>query len=353
MSNDSQFRLWVSGCSHVHTDKRGGRESLADAIRHSENEFEWDVAIHLGDFCGCQEPPTYRDADELLRQIHSFKTHRREDLYSVIGNHDSSGPGEACQWFFRRYVDPMGESTTYSGVDASQRPYAVDGTWEHYAFRVGNLLFLMMADRNDGGPPIGRACKGGYPAGAVSGDTWRWWRRMVEENPDCGIVCGHHHMLKETTVASGPNEGFKKDVHGRWQAEYHGYFPAGAPEGASYLYFVDGQPDAQAFEGYLAEHPGAIEFWLGGHTHTAPDDTTGGRGHVESKWGATFVNCAGLTRDHGKRDHCLPMSRLFTFTDGSPEVRVQCYLHTGDYAAQGWYHQAERVVQMGRAFRAP
>ena len=29
------------------------------------------------------------------------------------------------------------------------------------------------------------------------------------------------------------------------------------------------------------------------------------------------------------------MSRLLTFEDGSDEVRVQCYLHTSQYAPQG------------------
>jgi hypothetical protein len=32
------------------------------------------------------------------------------------------------------------------------------------------------------------------------------------------------------------------------------------------------KPKAQAFESYLAAHPGAIDLWLGGHTHTHPDD---------------------------------------------------------------------------------
>ena len=52
---------------------------------------------------------------------------------------------------------------------------------------------------------------------------------------------------------------------------------------------------------------------------------------MERKWGTTFVNVAALTRYHG-RNNSVPMSRLFTFTDGSPKVRVQCYLHTADFA---------------------
>ncbi len=352
------LRVWAMSCSHVGTDlQRGNRESLADAIRQAETggdeggpPFEWDIALHLGDLSGSQTPPEDEEGREVLRQFAASTKHPREHFYNIIGNHDASGPNEACQWWFRKWIDPTGAARATSGVDPARRPYPIEGNWERYAMRAGNLLFLLMSDRNDGGPPIGRAERGGYPAGAVTGETFAWWREMVEANPDCIIITAHHHMLKETTVASGPWEGFVKDDEGQWQSNYHGYFPAGAPAGASYLYFVDGQPDAQAFEGYLADHPGAIACWLGGHTHTHPDDRMGGRSHIEQKWGTHFVNVAALTRHHGKPHLCTPMSRLFTFTEGSDQVRVQCYLHTSDYAPQGWYAPAERRLHLGRPF---
>ena len=34
------------------------------------------------------------------------------------------------------------------------------------------------------------------------------------------------------------------------------------------------------------------------------------------------------------------MSRLVTFESGVSEARIQCYLHTTDHAAQGWYPSA-------------
>jgi hypothetical protein len=369
----STFHLWASGCSHVGTDLRFGRESLAEAIRQSEAgggeggpPFDWDVAVHLGDFSGNQSPPDDAEGAEVVRQFGALRVHRREDVYTLVGNHDASGPDEPTQWWFRKWVDPTGESTAHSGVDPARMRYPVEGTWERYSFRVGNLLFLMMGDRNDGGPPVGRGPRGGYPAGAVTGETFAWWRQMVEAHQDCIAISAHHHMLKETTVASGPWEGYVKTAAGEWQGHYHGYFPDGGPEGASYLYFVDGQPDAQAFERYLEAHrpggrphsphdpdrPGAIDLWLGGHTHTHPDDHHGGRSHVERKWGVNFVNVAALSKHHANRT-TVPMSRRLTFTNGSDEVRVQCYLHTSDYAPQGWYAPAERTIRLGKPFRAP
>jgi hypothetical protein len=355
--SENQFRVWAMSCSHVGTDLRvSNRESLADAIRQAERggeeggpPFEWDIALHLGDLSGSQTPPDDEEGAEVVRQFAASTRHPREHFYNIIGNHDASGPDEPCQWWFRKWVDPTGESSQFSGVDPARRPYPIQGDWKHYSFRVGNLLFLLMSDRNDGGPPVGRGERGGYPAGAVSGETFDWWRQMVEANPDSLILSAHHHMLKETTVASGPWEGFVQDEAGNWQSHYHGYFPAGAPEGASYLYFVDGKPDAQAFEDYLAQHPGAIDLWLGGHTHTHPDDRHGGRSHIERKWDVNFMNVSALTRHHAKKT-TIPMSRLLTFTEGSDRVRVQCYLHTSDYAPQGWYAPAERVVQIGKPF---
>lgn len=350
------FRLWSMGCAHVGTDlRRAERESLADAIRHSEQggdqggpPFEWDVAIHVGDLSGTQGMPDDGEGREVVRQFAAAVKHRREHFYNLVGNHDASRHGEPTMEWFRTWVDPTGEHSQTSGVDPAERPYPVEGTWERYSFRAGNLLFLMMSDRNDLPPPVGRGERGGYPAGAVTGETFRWWKHMVEANPKSIIISAHHHMLKETTVKSGPWEGMTKRSDGSWRSGVHGYFPEGAPQGASYLYFVDGKPDAQAFESYLAEHPGAIDLWIGGHTHTDPDDVTNGRSHVEKRWGVSFINTAALTRYHGGK---VPMSRHLTFTEGSKEVRVRCYLHTSGHAPQGWYDKAERTIEVGKPFR--
>lgn len=351
------FRLWATGDSHVGTDLRRKRQSLADAIRQSEAggdeggpAFDWDIALHVGDLSGNQGSPNDEEGKEVVRQFAALRKHRREQFYNLAGNHDASGPGEPTQWWFKKWADPTGENTQFSGVDPKSRPYPVEGTWERYSFRVGNMLFLMMSDRNDGGPPVGRAKRGGYPAGAVTGETLRWWKSMVETHPEDIIITAHHHMLRSTTVASGPWEGFRKNTGGKHLSHYHGYFPAGGPQGASYLYWVDGKPDAQAFERYLSAHPNAIDLWFGGHTHTNPDDRKGGRTHIERKWDVNFINCAALSRYHASKT-TLPMSRLLTFTEGSNIARVQCYLHTSQHAPQGWYAKAERTIPLSQPFQ--
>lgn len=357
-----QFRVWVFGDPHVGTDIEHGRESLGDAIRQSEfggdkggTPFDWDIAISLGDFAGGFGVPTDEEGEEIVKQFSALKKHRREDVYCLAGNHDATVHTEPTQWWFRKWVDPMGENTAFSGVDDSKRPYKPEGSWERYSFKVGNLLFLIMSDRNDLPPPIGRGKidssdeVGGYPAGAVTGETFNWWKQSVESNSDSIVISAHHHMLKETTTGSGAWEGFTRREDGSWRSLYHGYHKNGAPEGASYLYFVDGKPDAQAFEQYLTANNNATDVWLGAHTHLSPARNTGGRSYIERKWGVNFINSAALSLYHNPLT-VPPSSRLLTFTEGSDQLKVQYYLHTNDFYYQGWYADAETTVQLNKAF---
>lgn len=351
--NRKAFHVWAAGDAHVGTDISRGRASLAEAIEQAERDFPWDIMIDVGDLSGSQHPPDDEEGQLVVEQYGTLKEHRREQVYNIVGNHDASGEDEPTQWWFRKWVDPLGESTAHSGVDASKRPFAIEGDWDHYSFVAGNVLFLLMGDRNDGGPPVGRGVKGGYPAGAVTGETFDWWVNMVESNQDKIIVTAHHHMLKETTCGSGEWEGFEPtvDAHGHRTSHYHGYFPDGGPMGSGYLYWVDGHPDAQAFERYLSQHPGAIDLWIGGHTHTNPNDVLNGRSLVERKWGVTFCNCAALSSFHGKTN--VAQSRPMTFTHGSDLLRIRCYQHSDKYAPQGWYDKAERTVTLRHRFEHP
>lgn len=345
------FRVWVFADAHVGTDKGHERESLADAIRQSETApgFGWDIALDLGDMSGAEGVPKDAEGEDIVRQFGALTQHRREDIYDLSGNHDRSGLDEPQAWWWRKWIDPTGEHTESSHVDARKRPFPVDGTWEHYSFRVGNALFLMLSDINEPSQKVGRGTLGGNPGGVVSSETFQWWKQMVEANRSSIIISAHHYVLKDTTVASGEWEGVQRDAEGKKRTRYHGYFEQGTPQGASFLYWVGSKPDSGAFESALASTP--IDLWLGAHTHTNPDDTYGGKSHVERRWNTTFLNASGLTRYHGPPQNQIPRSWLLTFTEGRAELTARSYLHTDDYAPHGWYAKADQTIPLSHPFK--
>lgn len=362
-----ESRVWATSCSHVPADIRRGRESLADAIRQSEGNvdgapaFDWDIMIDAGDLSAHQKPPGDIDGQELLRQYRAMTKHRREQIYNVPGNHDAPYYDHVPGSWFQKWGDPLGESTMFSGVDPKRRPFPVEGTWERYRFQAGNILFLMLADRNDAPEPVGRGHSkdgksGGYPAGAVTRDTFNWWKRQVLDNQDKIIVTMHHHALRDTTIASGYGEG---------NPRYHG--ASGGKEGSSYLYYIiendDPQDfrftgDAHVFEDFLDDFHqqhghGAIDLWVAGHTHVhGPDDQWGDKTISESRWGVTFLQVAALTRFHAGAN---PLSRVLTFSDGSRSFKADVYLHDNSFKKNpvGWYKPASKRFPLRHEFAAP
>ncbi|MCA8942779.1 MAG: LamG domain-containing protein [Planctomycetes bacterium] len=358
-----EFRVWAVSCAHVTSDlMRGNRRSLARAILQSEgvtddsDGFAWDICVDAGDLAGSVWPPDERAGREVRTQYDVLTRHRREQIYNVQGNHDApyydDGPGS----WFRQWLDPLGEHTAKSGVDAARRPFPVEGTWERYSFRAGNVLFLMLSDRNDAPVPVGRGPSvqrrmGGFPAGAVTRETFDWWREAVLANQDLILVTVHHHTLRDTTTASGRGEG--------------GTHHPGS-ESASYLCYVieNDDPDdfrfttdAHVFEDFLAGFEdrhgrGAIDMWIAGHTHVkGPDDRTGGKSITETRWGVHFLQVAALTQYHGG---AAPMSRVLTFADGADEVEARVWLHEPyRTSAVGFFAPSTCRLSLRHPFDAP
>ncbi len=374
------FHLWVFSDAHVATDRAvsaairngmgfippaGYPESLANALRQSEEggelggpAFRWDIALDLGDNAGLWDLPNDEQGVEVVRQLGVLKEHRREQIYPVAGNHDASpgaaasSQGKPANWWFRKWIDPVGEHPETSGVDPRRRPYPTNGSWERYAFKVGNLRFLMMSDRNDLPYPVGRQeSGGGSPAGAVTGETWEWWKNHVAE----ARSLGENRRQRAPSHAAGKRRSRPETTRA------FRVIPTAATGTVAITASMASRkapPTSisstrsrrrKSSSATSPRTPGAVDIWLGGHTHTYPDDVVSGRSHVERKWGVNFVNCAQLSKYHSFVT-CPPMSRHFTFTAGSPLVRVRCYLHDDSYASQGWYAPAERVLELSKPF---
>ena len=350
--DEKTFKVWASGCAHVNADKKMGRDSLGEAIIDSEKYFNWDIGINIGDFSAAIGLPLDEEGKEVVNQFKQLKTHKREDIYTICGNHDRNSPQQPEGMWFQKWLDPIGENSKFSEVKKENYTFPIKGTFEKYYFDVGNIRFLMMSDINPKNQKKGRGELGGHPTGAVSKNTFDWWVNHIEENHKNKIlVSAHHYMLRNTTVASGDWEGMKKDENGSWQTNYHGYFSKGTPISASYLSWVGNEYGKNKFENWLNDNPGKLDIWMGGHTHTNPDDSFGGKTHVERKYGGTmFVNVSALTRWHVKR-HAIPMSRLFTFNAKSEFASVECFLHSDDFLKKGFYHKKKIDFQLSKKFQ--
>jgi len=227
------FNVWAASDPHVTVDAIHGVEPLQLALRQSEGywdflpklelklggippAFDWDIMLLAGDFTSSQFPPKDGEGKILVRQFEVMDKHNREDIYSIAGNHDGDYYDLGVGHWFNKWMDPMGKNTEFSGVDASKRKYPITGTWERYKFTTGNILYLMLSDYNSAPTPVGRGSSaqnlpGGFPAGAVTRETFNWWKEQVITNQDKIIVTVHHHVLRGTTTISFPNGG--KGIH--------------------------------------------------------------------------------------------------------------------------------------------
>ena len=152
-----QLRLWAQGDAHVGRDLEFGRTSLSDALSQSEKggdlggpPFEWNFPINVGDYCGYRDLPSDAEGAEIINQFGVLETHRREQIYSLSGNHDRNGLHQPDGEWFQKWIDPMGENKKFSGVDRANYPFPVEGTWERYAIHAGNIVVLMLSDVNAG-----------------------------------------------------------------------------------------------------------------------------------------------------------------------------------------------------------
>jgi len=352
--------IWIFGDAHVHTEIRNGYLSLESAIKDSliggdegGESFEWDIALNTGDYKGAQDCPKAASAQTIVAQFENSGVDRNR-IYSVIGNHDSNEHG--ASWF-RRYIDPLGNNSNYSGVNNHLRPYKTSGNWDHYKFKVGNILFLLLGDNNFGGPPFGRDCEGGAPAGRYTKETFDWWVDQVESNQEMIIVTVAHHALYNTTIFTGFDEAAELGIHGgkTWADQ----------KGSSMIYAIgdwtiDGYNQDHEFIGdrpfgfkkFLKENPGAIDFWIHGHTHYTvhPGKSANEKSDIERVHGVWFINAGAIAKYHGRPD--VPFSRLLTFTEGNAVANLKTYLHTGTWngQAEGFYEEVERNLEVSKPY---
>lgn len=378
----SEFVVWSVSDAHAPGNlSKGNRESLAFPILQSQGEFaeypgfDWDVLLNAGDFTSGQFPPADSEGKVLVRQYRALNGHYREDAYDVSGNHDGDYydlVDETTGGWFNKWLDPLGENVNYSEVRNEMRRFPVDGDREKYKFQAGNVLFLMLNDYNTAPLPVGRGsssqqAKGGYPAGAITRETFRWWKSNVLQNQDKIIITVSHHVLKDTTTRSQHHGG--TGLHNPIGGGKDG-------EGSGYLYYIIENPDIEHFEFtsdatdfmdffesyYRQNGKPAIDMWIGAHSHAEnPLEVKDGQGLQEVRAGVTFLQTSGLTLWHSGG---VPMSRILTFAQGSNEIDIRTYVHSTQQNRgratklpvqwqPGFYDEAARTVRIRHPFEMP
>lgn len=388
--SQKKFNAWLSTCSHL-VGPTGNPKSFNRAVRQSKGldsraqAFDWDVIIDVGDWTASQNPPSNEEGEHVAKVLNETFGKDRGRFFTVAGNHD----GEACGWkpgdFTQKYVNPLGESqfAATSGFEQKERPQDNDfrqlldypGTrWDRYLVRTGNVVWIMMGDRNefdelaiarndlsgqyqagrgsDGGLP-----KGGYPSGAVTLDTFQWWKQVVEDKQFSNdiLITVHHHMPALTTITTEDGE----------PGEFHGKSGSVGPNGeiGGQLYWIreynkEGKEinqyaQTRPFINYLKDNPGAIAAWVGGHSHIhTSDQEINGRGIHVRKYGVSFISIGAITDSHAPGVN--QMSRLLTFVEGSDEAMVNVYIHrSSNKHGLGWDTTAVRKVELGKKFICP
>lgn len=398
------FNVWAASCAHIGVDSLYGIEPMRHAFRQSEGywsfltpaeqrmarvapAFNWDIMVNVGDFATGQFPPSDGEGRAVVDQYDALALHKREQIYTVAGNHDAGYYDQGLGSWFQKWSDPLGQNTDYSGVDSSRRPFPIEGTWERYKFEAGNVLFLMLSDRNDAPTPVGRGHSrdrnmGGFPAGAVTRETFNWWKEQVLANQDKIIITAHHHVLRDTTKLSSYGGG--DGLHARGP-DFAGasflYYTIENDDPENFLYSTSNPENPDPFETFLADFEAkngrpAIDVWIGGHTHSEPGVDADGRGLTEERWGVTFVQAAALTHRNTAR---VPLSRMLGFSHGSTSLEIGLYVHgaphyshapreilkklgvdldtpeppEGALTKNGWFEPESRTAELRHPFKAP
>lgn len=335
-------KVTVWAWSDAHTNVLASTD-LETAVRQVQ-DLSWDFFVNAGDTFG-NDCPSQGDAQEVLRQLGDA----REYGYHVLGNHDSD---LASATTFETYLSPF----SYSA------PYDPSGKWDRYSFEVGNLLFLMLSDKNypRGERPMARGgCRVGGPAGRHTKKQFDWWRDQVESNPQKIIITVSHQALEDTTAYTGMHEGWEEDIHSafNWLDE----------RGSSFIYAIgdrttDGLkenpleggppipvPAPENYRDYLRTHPGAISIWLHGHSHwgLSPDSAFKGRGMATEVSGVLFLNLGALTTKHAPPE--VAFSRFLEFKAGSSHVIIKTWLHE-DWNENRIGFYDEFTYDLGRQF---
>ena len=328
-----KIKIWVSGDPHLPQSIDSiGYNSISEPMQDlADIGFNYDIALNVGDFGSEQAPPVQGDstAGEQVSTALNSQSNRNK-IYTIPGNHDA-GDGE-FEWF-ERYIDILGNNTAFSGVNNANRPYPINlilsDWWEGYYIDIGNLMVIMLPDRNELPGLYGRGGltegNGGYPSGALSKATWDAVEALILANTDKNIWICTHMNQRNTTIATPDNDGVDGDFHGTTG------FDAGG--GSIYSIYDEGTPASsdnattQITDFFAANPSHSVSLWMAGHTHTNVNETYNSKTIKFDADGVQYLNIASLTKTFVNVAHGDVDSRSWLLEINGNNVNLKNYIH--------------------------
>lgn len=362
----SAFSIWAF--SDVHQGDNIGY--LTRAVSDF-NDKEWDIAVNLGD----NVSPNGNDADhdDFIAEFSGLSNgHEIDDVYHIMGNSDATVKSDpnGANFYFQRYCDPFGLNTTYSGV--TQRPYPITGTYDAYYFTVGNMLIIMISDRNDDDPPSGengqdRADPDGRRAGgAWTTEQWTFLKNTVENNTDKIIIVGSHQAIKDTSLGSGwgefvdaHHEGrtlkvddlFDKDDVNEQYAFQKGYVGFIENTQGTINTTTGDSTVTDDIKTWLETNGQYIDLWLTAHFHRYIGESYNSKTRYAEVYGCKFLNITCINSHYGYYTYSngvngTPVeveSKSNLLSINGNNLNIKTYIHDDPYAVtpNGFYAAEE------------
>lgn len=326
--NKKDLNIWVFSDPHTPMELATYNfDGLGEAINQVNNDpdFEHDIAIELGDALDINKE-TGQTVDEkgvLVKNKLDLLNTGRSSIYSLGGNHDASSYLDANgeDGVFKKYIDPMGENPTFSGI--TTRPFPVNGRYDRYFVELGNVLVVFMGDRNGGDVEGGiTGADNTRPAGMVISETIRWWLDLILKNPDRPIIVNTHQGLKETHYGTRYSDS--------WRGQITNQNDPGTDEGqrATYMAWVDNKLNEYIFHNHLKQNTGLIDLWQSAHCHRRLGQEFEGLGELENVFGTNFLLVSNITKNLGFGDPLDSFSKHLNIS--GKNIRVRSYVHSSN-----------------------
>ena len=349
---NNTLKVWASGDPHLNNSivKIGYNSIQVPYADMDAIGYDWDLAISVGDWDSNQRPPSLNPADaayensvsegEAVRDaLASSPNHTRAETYCINGNHDC---GILNHDWIERYIDILGTQPLESGVINSERPFPMTfmaaGRWDSYYITIGNLIILMISDRNEVEGVFGRGnidpsvfppdgtngtVNGGYPSGCISIETWEWMKSVILSNTDKNIWVCTHQNPRNTTI--GTPDGDSELWHSTTTGEF----------GAASIYTLyddtgGGNHDIATdaiLDFFEANTQHTVSLWMCGHTHVRVGEVYNNRGVTYQKHGVVFQNVCSLSQTFVRGIYGRVQSKSWTIEVVNKTVKLRCYVH--------------------------